>query len=299
MPRAVHWWRGTTAVAAEDRRRTLTKLVLASALCLSPWLLPAAALACRCVPLTLAEYFDLAGVVLEAEVLAVESIPADARDGAHRRAEIRLLGDFGNAAGIVAIRTAQDGAQCGLDPRPGARYWIFGHARPGEAEAWSNHCDGSRLVTEDFHDVPAEAVREQLTVLAGERDCPTPTPAEIAHKIRIDTIDRLPIPGTAVISPNGAYRYWLHTPPPIARPPHVTTLIVDTGNTQPPRLSLHGAQSSSVSWINEKLIHLRADWSGALRSNLVLDVEQIRILVVHHERRVGEDQWKPHECAVE
>ncbi|MDX9996297.1 MAG: hypothetical protein RBS28_13350, partial [Rhodocyclaceae bacterium] len=264
-------------------------------LLLSSWLccLPAAAQACRCMPLTLAEYFERAEVVFEAEVLAVAVVPADARDAAHRRATIRVHGDYGNAAGIVAVRTAIDTAQCGLDLRPGARYWIFGHLRPAEFEVWTGHCDGSRLVTEDFRDVPAKDVAARLTSLAGNLDCPSPAPAEIARRIRLDVIDRLPTPD-AVVSPNGAYRYRLQTPPPIARPPRVSTLIVDTEGPQYLRLSLHGAQSTSAAWINEKLIHLRVAWGGRLRTNLVLDVEHERIVTAHHEHRADEgEEWKP------
>lgn len=282
-------------MVAERRHPTWAVLLFASCLCC----LPITAQACRCAPLTLAEFAERAEVVMKVEVLAVDVVPADAAGPAHRRATIRVHGNYKNAVGIAAVSTALETAQCGLDLRPGTPYWIFGQLRPAkadaEAEVWTHRCDGSRPVTEDFHDTPWNDVHTRLEGLAAKLDCPSPTSAEIARDVRLVTIDRLPIPDAAVRSPNNAYRYWLSTPPSASRAAHLAALIVDTGGTQHLHLSLHGARTPlTAAWINEKLIHLRVSWSGLLRTNLVLDVEQGRIVVAHQEHRDDRGaQWRP------
>lgn len=271
MAPAVPSWQGITAVAAEPL--------------LARWILPLAfallvseAQACRCEQLSLADAFRQADVVAEVEIRQVD------RPGRGQpvHATVRVISTIKNAAGLRGLATAPDSAQCGLTLEAGQRYWIFGDLQPGSTTALVDACDGTRAVDQPFDDAPVAEVREAMRTLGAGLGSPSPSPLEIAARVTVDTEWPADTPLTgAVYSPNGAYAYVLIRPTAIQRPPRVARLIVNRERETRLALSLHGVvDSADAQWINEKLILVQVDWSPALRSDLVLDVEAGALLAV-------------------
>lgn len=275
MPRVGRWSEGTTAVVADRRWRWLL-LVLA---------VPATgAWACRCAPLSLAEYFQRADVVAQVEIVAVEAIP----DGQGVRAALTLVNDYKNAAGLRAVHTAADGAQCGLRLLVGRRYWIFGALTPGSAEVVTGLCEGSRDVSQPFADTTADEAPGAIVALAAALDCETPTAVQIAARL---TLTEVPADSSLVDagqSPNAAYSLALSRPSAIQRPPRVTRLWVDRERDSRLELAMHGTTDAArAEWINEKLVLVQVPWSRQLRSDLILDVEAGEVLMVETARLDG------------
>ena len=229
---------------AAERRAADAIVAALLALCVSP------AWACRCAPQTLAEYFQRAGVVMQVRVEQVEIMGNGVGDGdghAHRRAQFTRLQDYKNAAGVDSLRTALDGAACGLALQPGARYWIFGTLAPGSTQVRTGSCDGSRPIDQGFTDVAADAVHEVLLEQRRALDCPSPAPAQ--------------------------------------RPPRIAKLLIDREREEQIELRLHGvAAAASAQWVNEKLVLVRVPWSRHLRSEVLIDVERAAILSVDSAR---------------
>jgi hypothetical protein len=234
--------------------------------------------ACRCEPLTLADAFGRADVVAEVEIEHLER--GAASDSVH--ATVQVIDNLKNAAGLQAVTTTSDGAQCGLALQPGRRYWIFGRQQPGSTAARISTCDGSRPVSEPFLDTPTAQARDALRALAAGLDCPSPSAAEIAARLSIATDLPADAPLTGGVgAPNGAYAFVLEQPTTIQRPPRVARLIVDHERDTRLELSLHGvAEPVEAQWINEKLILVQAHWSRTLRSDLMLDVEAGGLIAV-------------------
>lgn len=262
MRQPVTWQRGITAVAAEGPGRLALALWLAT--------LALDAQACRCAPLSLAEAFRQADVVAEVEIRRVES--AAAADPV--RAPVEVVHDFKRAAGLRAVSTPADSAQCGLTLQPGRRYWIFGRLQPGNVAVRVDTCDGSRPVDRPFIDTPPAKARGALRALAAGLDCASHTAVEIGAQLRIDA-DWPADGGLAMAehSPNGAYAYVLEQPRASQRPPRVARLIVDREHDTHLALSLRGVAAVDAQWVNEKLILVRVSWNHTLRSDMLLDVE--------------------------
>ncbi|MEM9055885.1 MAG: hypothetical protein AAGD86_00330 [Pseudomonadota bacterium] len=140
-------------------------------------LLTADALACRCAPRGLADYYAEADEV----VIALLTGATDAAK--HRELALKLLQppfkasplrEAGLATGdTVAYATGLSTAACGLTPESDAVYVLFARDdpdRPGRRLV--NTCDGSRLFRrvggepQGFDDVPARFVVSQLDALA-------------------------------------------------------------------------------------------------------------------------------------
>ncbi len=250
-------------------------LALLLALCAAPvW-------ACRCVPQSLAEYFERADVVMQVRIDHVE-IVEDGDGRTHRRARFTRLHDYRNGAGVDSLRTAVDGAACGLDLKQGARYWIFGTLAPGSTQVRSGWCDGSRPAEQDFTDVAADAVHAALLERRHALDCPSPAPAEIAARLQLATVPRADAAITGPRSPNGAYAFTLENPSQVQRPPRIAKLLIDHERDQLLELRLHGVTAAaSALWVNEKLLLVRVPWSPHLRSEVLVDVERAAILSVY------------------
>ncbi|MDP1544285.1 MAG: hypothetical protein Q8L99_14160 [Polycyclovorans sp.] len=268
---------------AAERRAADAIVAALLALCVSP------AWACRCAPQTLAEYFQRAGVVMQVRVEQVEIMGNGVGDGdghAHRRAQFTRLQDYKNAAGVDSLRTALDGAACGLALQPGARYWIFGTLAPGSTQVRTGSCDGSRPIDQGFTDVAADAVHEVLLEQRRALDCPSPAPAEIAARLQLTAVPRAETAiTTGERSPNGAYAFWIENPSPVQRPPRIAKLLIDREREEQLELRLHGiAAAASAQWVNEKLVLVRVPWSRHLRSDVLVDVERAAILSVDSAR---------------
>lgn len=273
MPPVAIWWPGTTVVAAE-----FGSWLWVAALCIAA--VATDVQACRCAPLSLAEYFERADVVMEAEIVAIETI-ADANAPPDRLARVRVLHDYKQANGVRGLRTPTRSEACGLELVPGARYWIFGRLAPGSAEVEAGNCGGSRLVEQPFRDTGAADVRAALQELASAAACPSPAPAEIAARIALVQTPRDGGLADSVPSPNGAYRFVIDNPKTVQRPPRRARLRVDRERDTLLQMTLHGvAADVSAQWVNGKLILARIQWSGTLRSDVLLDVERAAILSV-------------------
>ena len=226
-----------------------------------------------------------------------------AQDGdgrAHRRAQFTLLHDYKNAAGVDSLRTALDGAACGLDLQPGARYWIFGSLAPGSTLARSGSCDGSRPVEQGFTDVAADAVHAALLEQRRALDCPSPAPAEIAARLQLATVPRGDVAIKGQRSPNGAYAFRIENPSKVQRPPRIAKLLIEREREHLLELRLHGvADAASAQWVNEKLVLVRVSWSRNLRSEVLIDVERAAILSVDSVRldeAGGVQRWLDADC---
>ena len=242
---------------AAERRAADAIVAALLALCVSP------AWACRCAPQTLAEYFQRAGVVMQVRVEQVEIMGNGVGDGdghAHRRAQFTRLQDYKNAAGVDSLRTALDGAACGLALQPGARYWIFGTLAPGSTQVRTGSCDGSRPIDQGFTDVAADAVHEVLLEQRRALDCPSPAPAEIAARLQLTAVPRAETAiTTGERSPNGAYAFWIENPSPVQRPPRIAKLLIDREREEQLELRLHGiAQSKQMSYQQALVMTLKS-----------------------------------------
>lgn len=236
--------------------------------------------ACRCAPQALTDYFERAEVVIQVRIDRIE-IVVDGDGRAYRRARFTRLHDYKNGAGVDSLRTAVDGATCGLDLQPGAHYWIFGTLAPGSTQVRSGSCDGSRAVDQDFTDIAADAVHAALLEQRRALDCLSPAPAEIAARPQLATVSRANAAITGQRSTNGAYAFTLENPSHVQRPPRIAKLLIERERKQLLELRLHGvAAAASARWVNEKLVLVRVPWSRQLRSDVLLDVERAAILSV-------------------
>ena len=86
---------------------------------------------------------------------------------------------------------------------------------------------------------------------------------------------RLPaLPSEGDRSPNGAYRVWTRNPSIRDTPPRTATVIVDVERDQTLWIELHDVASPVVpTWINEKLLFVRAWWSRLIGIDVLIDVE--------------------------
>jgi hypothetical protein len=133
------------------------------------------AVACRCAPLTLAEYFDEAEQVLMGELLSVTE------GEKQNRFEFKVLAPFYKGGmGVPGeqqafFSTAVSTASCGVVPELGAIYVIFGQAPEISSDDHTiDSCSGTRIhlsrsipEPQGFEDVPAKFVAQQLNGLAG------------------------------------------------------------------------------------------------------------------------------------
>ncbi|MEN3974702.1 hypothetical protein [Emcibacter sp. SYSU 3D8] len=110
---------------------------------------------------------------------------------------------------------------------------------------------------------------------------------DLAARVRLKVGEVAPASGAPTLSPNGAYRFWAHQPDTARPGPWNAVLVADT--ERPGRVSLFlrdVAQPIAPRWINEKLIFLRVAWGRTVFSDLLLDVEQAKV-IYHEEARDG------------
>ncbi|MEL7449338.1 MAG: hypothetical protein AAFN78_09025 [Pseudomonadota bacterium] len=164
------------------------------------------ALACRCAPRTLAEYYGDADEVVFARL--VSETAAD-----HERRLVfslvtvpfkasALRSDGLSAGDEVTYLTGASSASCGLEAVPDGVYVLFAADDPTRTgERLVSTCDGSRVhLAEgdvqplDFKDVPARFVVKQLQALAGmdvlrDVSANAPNPAEPGNDSLIGLLD--------------------------------------------------------------------------------------------------------------
>jgi hypothetical protein len=271
------------------RGSTLPALVLLAFAC---W--PARADACRCQQQGLEAYYQNADIVFLADIVAVTTVTPEDGGAAFRNAPPRIVEAFKGAEGIRYVRTPASTAACGIEVRPGGRYWVFAQRRPGEPVAWIDSCNGSRTAGSGFSGIEADRVAARLREFAATEAhastlkphtnpaCWTAPrryhtgdpPADIAQKITLERTEKTPGDVAGVKSPNGAYAFQVQDPTAIQRPPRVATVTVDMERDYRLALRLHGvAEPVQPEWINEKLIFLRATWGRGSFTDLILDVE--------------------------
>ena len=276
------------------RGSTLPALVLLAFAC---W--PARADACRCQQQGLEAYYQNADIVFLADIVAVTTVTPEDGGAAFRNAPPRIVEAFKGAEGIRYVRTPASTAACGIEVRPGGRYWVFAQRRPGEPVAWIDSCNGSRDAGAGFSNVGASRVASRLRELAAadaEAGAPAPytnpacwagprryhtgpPPADIAQKITLERADKTHGNVAGARSPNGAYAFEVQNPTSIQRPPRVATVTVDVERDYRLALRLHGvAEPVQPEWTNEKLIFLRVAWSSTSFTDLILDVEAEKLI---------------------
>jgi len=113
--------------------------------CLLSLIAPSAADACRCAPMTNAEYLEQADVVFEGEFLGVESITSIA-------AVLRFRvtrGWKGETGETVEIRTARMSSACRFQAEEGDHYIVFAlhheHMNNARGSLSTSSCSGNRL----------------------------------------------------------------------------------------------------------------------------------------------------------
>jgi hypothetical protein len=75
-------------------------------------------------------------------------------------------------------------------------------------------------------------------------------------------------------SPNGAYRVWTRNPSIRDAPPRTATVIVDVERDQTLWIELRDVASPVVpTWVNEKLLFVRAWWGRLIGIDVLIDVE--------------------------
>jgi hypothetical protein len=88
------------------------------------------------------------------------------------------------------------------------------------------------------------------------------------------------MPGQASVSPNGAYRFWVRNPDTSLAPPWGAALTVDAERTDRRTVLLIQDVAAPLEprWVNEKLIFLRVAWGRSVFNDLILDVEDNRLV---------------------
>lgn len=96
-------------------------------------------------------------------------------------------------------------------------------------------------------------------------------------------------PGT--FSPNRAYQYWVMS----SSAANNTDILIDNENTGLLVLELtQPLQAPAPQWLNEKLLYLRVAWGRVLFSDVLIDVEQVRIIYheLVHDGRIAFQQYQ-------
>lgn len=128
------------------------------------------ALACRCAPRPLAEYFAAAEVVVVGRAVRTWLDPDDPR---RRRVQLDGTTAFkGDPAAFAGFATPVESAACGYQVEVGREYVVFAGPRPGDRLAWFDTCSGTRSIdpgaaegARGFDDVPAADVLPRLAAL--------------------------------------------------------------------------------------------------------------------------------------
>jgi len=279
-------------------------------------LLPLTSYACRCAQLNLADYFAGADVVVRASVTDV-SLAGSRQLSSSINAQLDVLeifkGSLGSSRDFLRINTGGSSAACGIGFQLNQEYLIFAYLETTNGQLWATTCNGSRLVGSDFQDVSADQVLNELQRLVATdlnmsvpdssqscsqqvRNSHGPALIEIWDKISISrqqwTQQQRNIQiSDAIFSPNSAYSFTIANPTAFQRPPHITTLSIDNERDYQLQIALHGVQSAVVpSWVNEKLLLLRVDWSGDLVTDIIFDVEKEEY--VYHEAVYSGAEWQ-------
>ena len=210
------------------------------------------ALACRCAPRMLEQYFA------DAEIVAIGTVTAR-RPGETPEGTRYIAVDFtpqlsagraikGDLEGVTLV-TSDSSASCGVDIVAGETYLLFAsRTTPDDHLAWFNSCNGSRLYSR-------------------------PLGAEHRERVKLSW-NRLPaLPSQGERSPNGAYRVWTRNPSIRDTPPRSATVIVDV-ERETLWIELHDVASPVVpTWVNEKLLFVRAWWGRLIGIDVLIDVE--------------------------
>ncbi len=279
---------------------------------------------CRCAQLTLDRYFLEADIVVVARITAVDSLAADAMAGERVAVTFDAQFNQGRAfkgdVGTHRFLTPTTTASCGVPIEVGATYLLFATLQPGAAaagpDAWFDTCSGSRqypdarhrAVAVDFVDTPdnrviprffelqaagregAESVASDPTKLfhtspacwSGPRVYQQGSPSP-SQREQVDLLwgSPPPIDADPVVSPNGAYE---------ARSGSIdggAAVVVEVERRVPLVIRLQAAtEAPTPTWMSESLLFVRVRWGRAQFSDLLIDVEEGR-LVYEEASRFG------------
>lgn len=281
---------------------------------------------CRCAQRSLAQYFNDAGIVVIGRVTLLSRVPETATRA--ERIEIRVAPQFrpgpfkGSLEGIT-LATSTSSAGCGVPVAVNRVYVLFATRDPADSTlAWFDTCSGSREYPArpgdpftSFVDVADNRVVTTLfeladaPVVAASQQSPTDfhispacwtspriahqgsPPADLRDRVRLTRLTG-PLPGPGgVMSPNGAYRAWVPSPDDRTTGGAAPYTLIDNGTLHLVRLDLEGAIAPpALQWVNEKLLFVRAAWGRVQFTDLLLDVEQAR-LVYEEAARYAEDAF--------
>lgn len=123
-------------------------------------------------------------------------------------------------------------------------------------------------------------------------------PAELANRVTVIKAPADVIPsGTAVVSPNGAYRFWVRNPDTAEPGPWGAGLVIGAERAQN-SVVLFSEVSGRInpSWVNEKLIFVRVPWGRVTFTDLIVDAEENTI--IYQEQAIyGENAFRQYQEA--
>jgi len=138
--------------ADKEPMRVLPKIISIGLLA-GLWLISAPALACKCMLLTPTEAYAQADGVLEARVVEVRELAADAEHpGARRSVKVRVVRAWkGVEAEQLELITNADSAACGFDFKVDQSYFVYASTQDGAL--WVNACSRTRAMADANDDL--------------------------------------------------------------------------------------------------------------------------------------------------
>ena len=142
---------GRTRTDKEPMR--LNPKIISAGLLAALWLISAPALACKCRLMTPTEAYAQADAVLEARVVAVRELAADAEHpGARRNVSVRVVRAWkGGEAEQLELVTNLDSAACGFNFEVDQSYFVY--ASTQDSALWVNACSRTRAMADAQEDL--------------------------------------------------------------------------------------------------------------------------------------------------
>lgn len=271
---------------------------------------------CRCAQRTLDRYYVEADIVVVAHITTIDSLPAD-ETGPDRiavtfDAQFNQGRAFKGEIGAHRFLTPATTASCGVPVEVGATFLLFASLQPESGstnvEAWFDTCSGSRQypdathrdVAIDFVGTPDNRVVPRFFELqaagADSQGSLAPDLAEPFHtspacwseprvyqqgsppaalRGQVSLLWTRPpaIESEPIASPNGAYG---------ARSGPVdggSAVVIDVERSVPLVVRFEAAtEAPTPTWVSESLLFVRVPWGRVEYSDLLIDVEEGRLV---------------------
>tara|TARA_R110002049_G_scaffold175392_1_gene342699 strand:+ start:4540 stop:4980 length:441 start_codon:yes stop_codon:yes gene_type:complete len=114
-----------------------------------------------------------------------------------------------------------------------------------------------------------------------EPSCPLSANSEVQLRksIELSRVVRMDRSLPGVLSPNGAYQFWLMSPSPHQGPLALSTIDIDSERSDLQRISIPGVSGAiDVRWVSEKLIFAAWHWHQNISAGMLHDVERGTVL---------------------